>query len=322
MSDGWLRILAYSSLAYRGPMVTVSVPDTYWAERIDGMAGIEIVVDDLRSRGPRAEDIEVAVPPYLGGWDTGLMAGMPSLELVQLFTAGYETVAPHVPDGVVLANAAGVHEASTSELAVALALAALRGIPRFVRAQEEGDWLPQAMYPALADRRVLILGYGAIGRAVAARMAPFEVHLTAVASRARGGDGHVGHVHGIDELPDLLPQQDVVVVIVPLSPSTERLVDDAFLSRMPDGSVLVNVARGRVADTDALLRHAGRITLALDVTDPEPLPADHPLWHAPGVLISPHTGGSTSAFFPRAERLLRTQLERYLAGSDLVNVVN
>ncbi len=301
-------------------MVTVSVPDADWAARVEGVEGIEVVVDDLRSPGARTR-VEVAVPPYLRSWDATLMAGMPSLRLVQLLTAGYETVLPHVPEGVRLANAAGVHDASTSELAVALALAALREVPRFVRAQDEGRWLRSVIYPSLADKRVLVVGYGAIGRAVAARMAPFEVRLTAVASRARAGDDLVGPVHGVDELPRLLPEQDVVVVIVPLSPSTERLVDDAFLSRMPDGSVLVNVARGRVADTDALLRHAGRLTLALDVTDPEPLPADHPLWHAPGVLISPHVGGSTTAFIPRAERLLREQLERYVAGEDLVNVV-
>ena len=302
-------------------MVTVSVPDTDWIERLADVEGVELVVDDLRSRGPRAADIEVAVPPYLGGWQTELLEGMPSLRLVQLLTAGYETVAPHVPDRVLLANAAGVHEASTSELAVTLALAALRGIPDFVRAQDSGDWLPQAMWPALADKRVLILGYGAIGRAVAARLLPFEVELTAVASRARAGDDLVHRVHGIDELPSLLPRAEVVVVIVPLSSSTERLVGEDFLSRMPDGAVLVNVARGKVADTDALLRHAGRLRVALDVTDPEPLPADHPLWHAPGVLISPHTGGSTSAFFPRAERLLRAQLGRYVAGEDLANLV-
>lgn len=302
-------------------MVVVSVPDTEWAERVADVEGVELVVDDLQERGPRAADIEVAVPPYLGGWDTGLLADMPALRLVQLFTAGYETVAPHVPEGVRLANAAGVHEASTSELAVTLALAALRGIPEFVHAQDGHRWLPQAMWPALADRHVLVLGYGSIGRAVAARMAPFEVRLTAVASRARSGDDLVDRVHGIDELPSLLPDADVVVVIVPLSPSTEGLVDDAFLSRMPDGAVLVNVARGKVADTDALLRHAGRIRLALDVTDPEPLPPGHPLWNAPGVLLSPHTGGSTSAFFPRAERLLRDQLRRYVSGEELVNLV-
>lgn len=302
-------------------MVIVSVPENDWVEPLRDLRGVELVVDDLSVRGPRADDIELAVAPYLGEWDMDLLGRMGSLRMVQLLSAGYEHVAPKVPDGVRLANAAGVHDASTSELAVTLALAALRGIPEVVRAQSEGDWLPTTMHPALADKRVLILGYGSIGRAVARRMAPFEVALTAVASRARDGDELVDAVHGVDELAGLLPEHDVVVVVVPLSPATEDLVDEAFLSRMPDGALLVNVARGKVADTDAILRHAGRLRFALDVTDPEPLPSDHPLWHADGVLVCPHLGGASSAFFPRAVRLLRTQIERSVAGEDPINLV-
>jgi phosphoglycerate dehydrogenase-like enzyme len=133
----------------------------------------------------------------------------------------------------------------------------------------------------------------------------------------------VPSVHAVDELPDLLPRHDVVVVVVPLGPQTVGLVDDEFLSAMPDGALLVNVARGGVVDTDALVRHlaTGRLRAALDVTDPEPLPADHPLWTAPGVLISPHTGGASTAFLPRATRLLQEQLGAYAAGRSLRNVV-
>jgi phosphoglycerate dehydrogenase-like enzyme len=170
---------------------------------------------------------------------------------------------------------------------------------------------------------VLVVGYGRIGRAIARRFAPFEVTLTAVASRARAGDELVPHVHGIDELPDLLPDHDVVVVIVPLTDSTRGLVDASLLGGMPDGALLVNVARGPVVDTDALVAEcaAGRLRAALDVTDPEPLPEDHPLWTAPGVLITPHVGGATDAMRPRAMALVRRQVEALLAGERVDNAV-
>jgi phosphoglycerate dehydrogenase-like enzyme len=102
------------------------------------------------------------------------------------------------------------------------------------------------------------------------------------------------------------------------------MVDAAFLARMRDGALLVNVARGAVVDTDALLGElsTGRLQAALDVTDPEPLPADHPLWRAPGLLLTPHVGGNTSAFLPRALRLVREQLRRHVAGEPLANIVD
>jgi phosphoglycerate dehydrogenase-like enzyme len=148
--------------------------------------------------------------------------------------------------------------------------------------------------------------------------------VTAVASRARGGDELVETVHGIDELPALLPEQDVVVVITPLTDTTVGLVDAGFLAAMKDGALLVNVARGKVADTDALLAEAasGRLRVAVDVTDPEPLPADHPLWTTPNVLVSPHVGGASTAFRPRALALVRRQLEAYADGRPLDNVVS
>jgi phosphoglycerate dehydrogenase-like enzyme len=196
-------------------------------------------------------------------------------------------------------------------------------LPDFFAAQREQRWLPSTFHRALADRRVLVLGYGSIGRAIASRLTPFEVEVTAVASRPRPGDELVRSVHGVDELPDLLPHHDVVIVIVPLGDETTGLVDDEFLSAMPDGALLVNVARGGVVDTEALVRHtqAGRVRAALDVTDPEPLPPGHPLWSSPGVLISPHVGGASTAFMPRAARLLQDQLSAYAAGRPLRNLV-
>jgi phosphoglycerate dehydrogenase-like enzyme len=306
-------------------MTVVSLPGQDWIDDVGAVPGLELVPWSMDGPPERGDEIRLVVPPYMGaGKRVGSLAHTPGVEVVQLLSAGYDDVLAQLPDGVALANAAGVHDASTAELAVALTLASLRGIPDFVVAQRDGRWLSTGMLPALADRRVLVLGYGSIGRAVTQRLLPFEVEVTAVASRARGGDDLVAAVHGVDELPELLPRHDVVVVIVPLSDATRGLVDAEFLAAMPDGALLVNVARGPVVDTAALLAEtsSGRLLAALDVTDPEPLPPDHPLWTSPGVLISPHVGGATSAFRPRAVRLLREQLRAYAAGSPLRNLVH
>ena len=305
-------------------MTLVTLPGPEWVDAVGPVSGIELAVWDLDGVPDRADEVRVVVPPYIGAGDRlAALSGLPNLELVQLLTAGYDNVLAVLPDGVRLANATGVHDASTAELAVALTLASLRDFPDFFAAQRDRTWLPSVFHESLADKRVLVLGYGSIGRAVAARLTPFEVQVTAVASRARAGDELVRSVHGVDELPELLPHHDVVVVIVPLSDQTAGLVDDEFLAAMPDGSLLVNVARGGVVETDALVRHAtaGRIRAALDVTEPEPLPADHPLWGLPGVFITPHVGGASTAFMPRAARLLQEQLGAYAAGRPLRNLV-
>ncbi|MFE3036850.1 2-hydroxyacid dehydrogenase [Streptomyces canus] len=249
---------------------------------------------------------------------------MTHLRLVQTLTAGVDDVLARLSDivpGVALCNARGVHEASTAELALTLTLASLRGIPDFVRAQQQESW-QGAFRPALADKTVLIVGYGSIGSAIEDRLVPFEVARVArVARSARTTER--GPVHPLVELPALLPEADVVILSTPLDETTRHLVDAQFLARMKDGALLVNVARGAVVDTKALLAEleTGRVTAALDVTDPEPLPPGHPLWQAPGVLISPHVGGPTSAFLPRAKRLLVDQLNRYVNQEPLRNVI-
>ncbi|WP_393077870.1 2-hydroxyacid dehydrogenase [Streptomyces sp. LN704] len=252
------------------------------------------------------------------------MAEMTSLQAVQTLSAGVDHVQPGLKSlrpGVQLCNARGVHEASTSELALALILASLRGIPDFVRAQDKGEWR-SGFRPALADKSVLIVGYGSIGSAIEDRLVAFEVARVARVARSERTTAR-GPVHPLTELPALLPEADVVVLSTPLTDSTRGLVDADFLARMKDGALLVNVARGPVVDTKALLAEldSGRLTAALDVTDPEPLPLGHPLWQAPGVLISPHVGGPTSAFLPRAERLLVNQLNRFVNQEPLGNVV-
>ncbi|CAM5414686.1 2-hydroxyacid dehydrogenase [Streptomyces canus] len=271
-------------------------------------------------------DCAYYVVPYMKPLDVVLrpMPHLSSVEVVQTLSAGVDNVAPglrHLRPGVRLCNARGVHEASTAELTLTLVLASLRGIPDFVRAQEKGEWRG-GFRPSLADKNVLIVGYGSIGSAIEDRLVPFEVARVArVARSARTTER--GPVHPLTELPALLPEADVVILSTPLDETTRHLADADFLARMKDGALLVNIARGPVVDTKALLAEleTGRITAALDVTDPEPLPRGHPLWQAPGVLVSPHVGGPTSAFLPRAKRLLVDQLTRYVNQEPLRNVI-
>ncbi len=281
-------------------------------------AGLAIDVYDGQGEPPgTAAEVTFYVPPYMGAPHTvELIADMPRLEVVQTLTAGVENVRPFVGPDVTLCNARGVHDASTAELGVGLIIASLRGFPDFVRAQDEHRWAA-GRRTSLADRRVLLVGYGAIGRALERRLEPNECEIVRVSRTPAEG------VLGMDRLPDLLPTADVVVLLVPLTEQTHRLVDAKFLSQLGDGALVVNLARGPVVDTDALLAEltARRLRAALDVTDPEPLPAGHPLWDAPGLLLSPHVGGNTSAFVPRGRALVSAQLRRYAAGEPLVNTV-
>jgi phosphoglycerate dehydrogenase-like enzyme len=294
-------------------------------QRLAGLpAGVE--VDCYRADGdpwPAAlADVELFVLPYLKSAEEvlGRVGEMTSLRVIQTLTAGVENFLPLVPDGVALCNAAGVHDASTAELALALALASGRRLDDYARAQTSGRWAPQ-LGTSLADRRVLIVGYGRIGAAIERRLSGFEVASVArVARRARSGDVEV---QPVTELHRMLREADVVFVIAPLTAETAGLIDAQALAALPDGALLVNVARGRLVDTDALVAEtsSGRIRAALDVTEPEPLPPDHPLWQVPGVLISPHVGGASTAFFPRADRLVAAQLRRFAAGEELENRV-
>lgn len=298
----------------------VSVPTRELADALAPLPeGVEVVVWPMEDAAPR-DRFDMVVPPYMSM--ARVLTRLEGVEvgLVQSQSIGYEGVDRLLPAGLAFANAATVHETSTAELALALTLAAQRGIPAFVRAQDEGRWAP-VFADSLADRRVLVLGYGGVGTAVAARLAPFETITTVVASRARDEDGV--RVHGVDELPTLLPDAEIVILTLPGGDATRGIVDDAFLAALPDGALVVNVGRGTLVDTDALVDHVrrGRIRAALDVTEPEPLPADHPLWSLPGALIAPHVGGASSAMRPRIARLVRTQIERLAAGEPPLNVV-
>jgi phosphoglycerate dehydrogenase-like enzyme len=248
--------------------------------------------------------------------DNGFLEGLPRLRLVQLLNAGAEKFVGRLPEGVVLCNARGAHTPSTAEWAVTVTLAAQRGIPFFVREQDAGRW-SFTTHRSLTGARVLVVGAGDIGRAIGRMLAGFDVELTYVARTARDG------VRSTAELPQLLPHADVVILIVPVTPETRGMVDAGFLAAMPDGALLVNAARGVIVDTGALLAEltSGRLRAALDVTDPEPLPPGHPLWSAPGLLLTPHVGGEVPETGARATAAVTEQLTRVLAGEPLRNVV-
>ncbi|SFN40448.1 2-hydroxyacid dehydrogenase [Mycetocola miduiensis] len=299
--------------------IIVSVPGKALRKAVGEIDGVEFVQWDMEGPPPVAE-IDIAVQPYMGGTAKLVNLEGASVRLVQSQSIGYDGVDDALPQGKVFANASTVHETSTAELTLALILAAQRGIPDFVRSAGEGRWAP-TRYESLADRTVLLLGHGGVGKAIEERLIPFETNIVRVASRARTDER--GPIHGLDELPALLPEADIVVVGVPLTESTTGLVDEQFLAALHDDALVVNIARGAVADTDAILRHAqsGRLRFALDVTEPEPLPDGHPLFALPNVLISPHVGGASTAMMPRMARLLRTQIERMQQGDEPVNVV-
>ncbi|MGV9211663.1 2-hydroxyacid dehydrogenase [Micromonospora sp. RB23] len=285
--------------------------------------GVTVEVAEHADRLPSAvADVRFWVPPFLSGSDaTALLGELPDVEVVQLLSAGADTWVGRMPDGVTLCDARGVHDPSTAEWVVTAILAQLRAFPAFVRAQAQRRWAYDGNTPTdeLTGKRVLIVGAGSIGTAVRDRLAPFGVSFTLVARSARPEQS----VHAVAELPRLLPDADVVVVLVPLTDQTRGLIDKDFLTAMPDGALLVNAARGPVARTDALVAElaTGRISAALDVTDPEPLPAESPLWTMPNVLLTPHVAGSVRGLLPRAYRLVGEQVRRFAAGEPLTNRV-
>lgn len=307
-------------------MITLSVPDARFIPLLGDLGeGVRVVVWDMAADAPagEAENITIAAVPYYVGGATLLRRthALPHLRVLQIPSAGFEHAVAHTPPGVTLANAKGVHDAGTSELAVALALAVLRGIDDAARDMTTATWRWRELI-SLADRRCLVVGYGSIGAAIGRRLEAFEAIVTAFASSTRtGSDGRV--IHGPQDLARLLPEAEVVFLATPLSAVTERMVDAAFLAAMPDGALLVNIGRGRVVDTDALLAEvaSGRLRAALDVVDPEPLPPGHQLWSTPGVLLTPHIGGAVRAADRRFAALLRRQVDALRDGREPENVV-
>jgi phosphoglycerate dehydrogenase-like enzyme len=265
---------------------------------------------------PATADAEFLVPGAGDSRIAELLPRMRALRVIQTLSAGVDQLLPIVPPGVTLCDAAGTRNAAVAEWVVAAILASTKRLPELRDSQRERRWERQRSHE-LAGATVMILGYGAIGTATERRLEPFDVELIRVARRARAG------VHAVEDLGGLLPLADVVVVLLPLTPETTGLLDAERLARLRPGALLVNAARGPILDTRALtdLLQAERVRAALDVTDPEPLPPNDPLWDAPGVLITPHLAGDTPAADRRAFGLVGEQVSRYLRGEPLVNVV-
>jgi phosphoglycerate dehydrogenase-like enzyme len=265
-----------------------------------------------------ADEVEVIVLPPTGVPAERLreLAGLPRLRVIQLMSAGAERAVPFVPPGVTLATARGGPDPSVAEWIVSVVLAQARQLPRFMATQQAARW-DFAFSRALAGQTALIVGYGSIGAATEALLSPFGVTVERIARRPRAG------VSTMDDLPAALGRADIVILLVPVTPATRGLVDARFLGLMRDHALLVNAARGPVVDTDALLAElrSGRLRAAIDVTDPEPLPDGHPLWSAPGLLITPHVAGATSLALQRIQGIVSDQLARYAAGEPLHNVV-
>lgn len=306
--------------------VTVADPDVLVALQDATLPdGVRLVLWDMTGPASAVVDpteVDVVVVPHYGATPPvlGRLAEVPRLRVVQLPSAGYEHALPFVPPGVVVCNGRTVHDSGTAELAVALALAAQRGIGDAVRDMADGVWRPQTR-ASLADRTVMVLGYGSIGSAVGRRLTAFEATVVPVARTAR--DTPDGRVHGVDELPALLPGIEILVIVLPLDDGTQGLLGAELLGLLPDGALVVNVGRGKVVDTPALVAEleSGRLRAALDVTDPEPLPKGHPLWRTPNTIITPHVGGMSDATTPRLVRLIRRQLDALVGGREPENVV-
>jgi phosphoglycerate dehydrogenase-like enzyme len=298
---------------------TICLPDDQAKHLVGPTPDVDVVVWDGTGEPPAGIDqVEFLVGGYGGAtMSPEALARMPRLSVIQLLSAGVESWLPVVPPGVVLCNGRGIHGGPTAELAIAGLLAVLRELPRFVEQQRDRVWRATEVH-SLDGMRVLVLGAGDIGQRVASVVRLLDAEATLVARHQRPG------VEPIAALPELLAQHDVVVVALPLTAETEGLVDAAFLAAMRDGAVLINIARGKIVRTPALVAElqAQRLRAFLDVTEPEPLPVDHPLWTAPGVLITPHVGGGTPGWANRAYRLVREQLSRFVAGEPLRNVVS
>ena len=257
------------------------------------------------------------------------------VRVIQAPWAGVDALRKIFPPTVMFCDARGVHDIPTAEWTITAILAMQKCLPFFADMQRQGKWAlgqqshqidhptptkiknPAAPMQEVADATVLIVGYGSIGRAVEARLAPFGTSFLRVARSAHAGVEPVSH------LDQLLPGADIVVLTIPLTSETRHLFDAQRLAKMKSGALLVNASRGAIVDTEALLQSLtqGKIRAALDVTDPEPLPEGHPLWKAPNLFLTPHVAGDSDKFLGRAFKLIREQVERFVRGEPLLNVV-
>jgi phosphoglycerate dehydrogenase-like enzyme len=319
-------------------MLRVGYPATLAAELLSVFpAGIELI--PVSASMEHDVDIDVWIPdPY----PTRAMKAWPRLRGVRLvlsLMAGTEWIPGTVGQHVTICNARGAHNISTSEWTVASILAMLKYFPLYLDIQHSGRWkrrfeasahyasvtgdsrplYPPVMLEELTGKTVLLVGYGSIGREIERMLEPFNVDLLRVARSARTSP----QVYAVNDLDTLLPRAQVVILILPSTSESYKLIGANQLALMPQGALLVNAARGPIVDTDALVAalNEGRIRAALDVTDPEPLPDGHPLWSCPNLLLTPHVGGSSPQFAARSLRIAAEELRRYMDGEPLENVV-
>ena len=261
--------------------------------------------------------IDFYVSRYMGGKPALEYAStMQGLKYFQVPNAGFEDAIEFTPSGAVLCNARGVHDAATSELAIGLAIGIRRGFPDFVRAADQGQW-HHKRYPSFNGSRIAIVGFGSIGKTLAKSLSGFDVSVQGFSRSAKDG------ALDMSELDRLLPTFDFVFLTLPLNKDSQGLFSAARLALMKTGAVLVNVARGAIVDTQALLSelNSGRIFAGLDVTDPEPLPHGHPLWSAKNLLLSPHVGGDSDIFESRGKAFVESQLRLIALGLEPENIV-
>jgi phosphoglycerate dehydrogenase-like enzyme len=248
-----------------------------------------------------------------------LIPRLDGLQVVQTMSAGVDNFEGHIPDGVTLCDGSGIHDVPVAEWVLMVVLASLHQLPDHLAAQRDGSWSRTRTGGGddLEGATVLIVGHGAIGRAVEERMRPFGAKFLRVALHRRQG------VSPLDQLPSLLPRAGVVVILLPLTAATGGLVDAKFLGHMQQGALLVNASRGPIVDARALNEalRSGHTRAALDVTDPEPLPAGDPLWSAPGLILTPHVAGFVRRRLDRSWALIADQMRRFVDGAPLRNVV-
>lgn len=265
----------------------------------------------------KLSQINVYIPKYMGGAKSlAHIREMPNLKLVQVLTAGFDDVLPLIPAGVRLANARGLHDLSTAELTLTLTLASKANVANMISAQQNKSWL-RDVRPSIIDAKIAIVGYGSVGQEIARVFRPFTDDITGYTRSGSNG------THQMSKLDSELDQYDIVILITPLTDETRGMFDLKRMQLMKPGALLVNMARGPVVVTSDLIRilKTGHIQAAVDVTDPEPLPNDHPMWEAPNLLISPHVGGNSTAFPGRAKKLIAAQLNRLANGEPITNVV-
>lgn len=320
-------------------MIRVGLPDSIDPQLLS-LFPSEAQIIPLPDTLDRPIEIDFWIPPLYPAQAKTIFPFLHGVKVAQGLWAGVDWLLSLVTPEVIVCDAQGAHTPATAEWTVMAILASLKYMPFYFEVQRGGKWsrrfgaqelyssvhkktapsYPPALVEDVSGKQVLIIGYGAIGEAIEKRLQPFEVEVIRVARRARPESA----VHAITELHSLLPTADIVVLIVPLTKETTRMFGKAEFALLKQGALLVNAARGPVVDTDTLVEalNAGKIRAALDVTDPEPLPKEHPLWNAPNLLLTPHVAGATERFMPRALQVAADQVRRLIAGQPLMNVVS